>query len=264
MIRIVVIGAGGRMGRQVLTAALQDKEVQVVGGVAEPGLADVGTDLGTLAGLNPIGIAAVDDLENVIDEADTLVEFTLPRVTIEHVKLAAQRMKPIVIGTTGFDAEQLAEVRRSAKKVPILLSPNMSVGINLLLKLVPVVARALGQGYDIEIVEAHHRMKRDAPSGTALKLAEVIAEALDVELGQVATYGRQGIAPRVEGEIGIHAVRGGGIVGDHNVIFVNDSEQIEITHRAFSRQTFALGAIRAAKFIVHQNPGLYSMLDVLS
>lgn len=264
MVKIIVIGAAGRMGRQVIAEATRDKDVRVVGGVDGPGLPDIGVDLGILARVDPLGVAATDDLESIIGEADVLVEFTTPQATVEHAQMASQHEKPIVIGTTGLDSEQLAVVRRVAERIPVLMSPNMSVGINLLLKILPLVARALGGGYDVEIIEAHHRMKKDAPSGTALKLAEVIADALNAELDQVATYGRKGIAPRAEGEIGLHAVRGGGIVGDHSVIFVNESEQIEIAHRAFSRQTLALGAIRAAKFIANQPPGLYTMLDVLS
>ncbi len=264
MVRIAVIGAAGRMGRQILAVATADKEVEVVGGAVEPGMAEIGMDLGTLAGVGPLGKTATDNLEEVIEAPDVLIEFTGPQATVEHVKAAAARKKAMVIGTTGLDAGQMEIMREAAKRIPILMAPNMSVGVNLLLKLLPVVAQSLGKGYDIEIIEAHHRMKKDAPSGTALKLAEVIATALGVDLGQVATYGREGIAPRAEGEIGLHAVRGGGIVGDHSVKFVNDGEEIEITHRAFSRQTFALGAVRGAKFVARQEPGLYSMQDVLA
>ncbi|MBI4322163.1 MAG: 4-hydroxy-tetrahydrodipicolinate reductase [Chloroflexi bacterium] len=264
MVKVVIIGAAGQMGRQVAYAALQDTGIQVVGAVVEPNAPEIGVDVGTLAGLGAIGVAATDDLASAIDAADAVVEFTAPRASLGHLGLAAKRGKAAVVGTTGFSATELDAIGELAGNVPVVLSPNMSVGVNVLLKILPLVTRALGTGYDVEIVEAHHRRKKDAPSGTALKLAELIAAARDQELRDIARFGREGLAPRKEGELGLHAVRGGGIVGEHHVIFVNEGEQVEIVHRALSRQTFALGAVRAAKFVAKQKPGLYSMQDVLA
>ncbi|MCL5265504.1 MAG: 4-hydroxy-tetrahydrodipicolinate reductase [Chloroflexi bacterium] len=264
MVKVIIVGAAGRMGRQLVADALRDKELDLVGGVVEPGMSEVGMDLGILGGQQPIGITATDDLESVIDKADAIIEFTAPEATVEHVGVAALHKKAAVVGTTGLGSAQIAKLREAAEVTPVLLAPNMSVGVNVLLKALPLIARALDESYDIEIVEAHHRMKKDAPSGTALKLAEVIAQALQKDLDEVGSYGRKGIAPRSTGEIGIHAVRAGGIVGDHTVIFANEAEQIEVVHRAFSRQNFALGALRAAKFVAKQKPGFYSMADVLN
>ncbi len=263
MVRVVVVGAAGRMGRQVMAEVLRDQELELTGGVVEPGAPEIGVDLGILAGQQAIGIAAVDDLERAISGADVLIEFSAPSATAEHAEMAARHRKAAVLGTTGLGADQLERVKKAAESTAILTAPNMSVGVNVLLQALPAIARALGSGYDVEIVETHHKMKKDAPSGTALKLAEVIAEALGQDLDGVGTYGRQGIAPRKPGEIGMHAVRAGGVVGDHSIIFANDAEQIEVVHRAFSRQNFALGAVRAASFIAQQPPGLYSMQDVL-
>ena len=263
MVKVIIVGAAGRMGRQLVAGALQDRGLELVGGIVEPGMPEVGTDLGILGGQQSIGISAVDDLESVIDGTDAIIEFSAPEASVQHVELAARHKKAAVIGTTGFDTAQMERIRTAAQTIPVLVAPNMSVGVNVLLKVLPIIAKALDSSYDIEIVEAHHKMKKDAPSGTALKLAEVIAEALDKDLDKVGVYGRRGIAPRQEGEIGIHAVRAGSIVGDHSVIFANDGEQIEVIHRAFSRQTFALGALRAAKTIANWKPGLYSMQDVL-
>lgn len=263
MVKAIIVGAAGRMGRQLIATAMQDNEIELVGGVVEPGVPEVGVDLGTLGGQQAIGILAVDDLKEIIAKGDVIIEFTAPEASTQHAELAARYYKPIVIGTTGLDTGQMARIRAAAEVVPVLLAPNMSVGVNVLLKVLPIIAKALGSGYDIEIVEAHHRMKRDAPSGTALKMAEAIASALNKDLTEIGTFGRRGIAPREEGEIGIHAVRAGGIVGDHSVIFANEGEQIEVVHRAFSRQTFALGALRAAKQVICWQPGLYSMQDVL-
>ncbi len=264
MVKVVIVGAAGQMGRQAAYAALQDKDIQVVGAVVEPGAPEIGADAGNLAGLATTGVVATDDLESVIALGDVIVEFTAPRPSVAHAQLASRHGKAVVLGTTGLGPEHQEAIGRVAEAVPVLMAPNMSVGVNVLLKVLPLITKALGAGYDIEIVEAHHRRKKDAPSGTALKLAEVIAAALDADLREIASFGREGIAPRKEGEIGLHAVRAGGIVGDHRVIFANDGEQIEIVHRAFSRQTFALGAARAAKFIVKQKPGLYTMQDVLA
>jgi 4-hydroxy-tetrahydrodipicolinate reductase len=254
--RVAVVGAAGRMAREVVRAALEDDSFELVGGVVESGAPELGADLGELCGWGRSGAAAT---ENPPDNAEALVEFTTPEATVEHLAYG----RPAVIGTTGLSDEQLSRVEEAAKNVPIVLAPNMSVGVNLVREMVRELAEKLGTGYDVEIVEAHHRNKVDAPSGTALLLARAAAEGRKNDLDEVAVYGREGRAPREEGEIGIHALRGGAVVGEHRVIFYSDGEEVEIAHRALSRRTFATGALRAARFVAGAEPGLYSMRDVL-
>ncbi|QYJ16315.1 4-hydroxy-tetrahydrodipicolinate reductase [Rubrobacter xylanophilus DSM 9941] len=256
MIRVTVVGAAGRMGREVCRAALEDPELELAGGVVEPGSPDVGADLGELCGAGRIGLAASEEPP---EDAGVLVEFTTPEATVEHL---AYRL-PAVIGTTGLSEEQRARVEEAARSVPIVLAPNMSAGVNLLLGAVRELAEKLA-GYDVEIVEAHHRGKRDAPSGTALLLGRAAASGRGQRLEDVAVYGREGVSPRREGEIGIHALRGGAVVGEHRVIFYGAGEEVEVVHRALSRRTFAEGALRAARFAAAAKPGLYTMQDVLS
>ena len=208
------------------------------------------------AALETGGIAAT---EHPPGEAEVLVEFTTPEATTQHLSYG----KPHVIGTTGLSGEQHAKLEEAAKSVPIILAPNMSVGVNLLREVVRDLSAKLGAEYDIEVVEAHHRNKKDAPSGTALLLARAAAEGRGQDLDEVAVYGREGVSPRQEGEIGIHALRGGAVVGEHRLIFYSEGEEVEVVHRALSRRTFADGAMRAAKFAAGAEPGLYSMRDVL-
>lgn len=261
--KLVVLGAAGRMGRVLTATALQDPEVEVVGAVDRPDVPEIGQDVGRIAGLGDAGVRLTGSLGEVVGLADVTVEFTLPEATLEHLELSLRQGKPAVVGTTGFGPEQSERIRAIARGIPVFLSPNMSLGVNLLLKVLPIVAAALGDAYDVEVIEAHHHGKKDAPSGTALKLGEVVAQALGTTLAERAVYGRQGIQPRKPGEVGMHAIRAGSIVGDHTVLFANEGEQIEISHRAYSRQTFALGALRAAKWIVKQPAGLYSMQDLI-
>lgn len=261
--RIIIAGAGGRMGRELARAALGDAEVQIVGGFDVPGHTSLGQDIGSLAGAQPIGVAVGDNLDRVIKDGDVVVEFSIPEATMTNLARVAAAGKRHVIGTTGLSAAQLQEVARVAQTTPVLLSPNMSLGVNLLFKILPTVCQALGDAYDIEVTETHHRFKQDAPSGTAIKLAEVIADALNRDLGKEARYGRKGICPRTPTEIGMHALRAGGSAGEHHILFANEGEEITVSHRALSRQTFALGAVRAAKWLVGQKPGLYNILDVL-
>ena len=256
MVRVAIIGAAGRMGRELCGAALADPEVELAGGTVEPGAPELGTDLGELCGAGKTGVSATEEPPG---DAGALVEFTTPEATVEHLSYG----KPLVIGTTGFSEEQYARVERAARSVPVVLAPNMSVGVNLMREVVSEVSRKLGAAYDIEVVETHHRHKKDAPSGTALFLARAAAEGRGQELEAVATYGREGHRPREDGEIGVHAVRGGAVVGEHRLIFYSEGEEIELTHRALSRRTFADGALRAAKFAASAEPGLYSMTDVL-
>ena len=254
-VKVAVIGAAGRMGREVCRAALETDGVELAGGAVGPGAPELGADLGELCGFGGIGIAATEDPP---ENAEVLVEFTTPEATVAHLAYG----KPAVIGTTGLNEEQRKEVERAAASVPIVLAPNMSVGVNLLRDLVRELSAKLS-GYDVEVVEAHHRNKKDAPSGTALLLARAAAEGRGQRLEDVAVYGREGVAPREEGEIGIHALRGGAVVGEHRLIFYGLGEEVEVAHRALSRRTFADGALRAARFAASAQPGLYSMRDVL-
>jgi 4-hydroxy-tetrahydrodipicolinate reductase len=243
------------MGREVCHAALETEDVELAGGTVEPGAPELGADLGGLCGFGEAGVATTEDPP---DDAEALVEFTTPEATVAHLSYG----KPHVIGTTGLSEHQHAKVEEATNTVPIVLAPNMSVGVNLLREVVRDLSAKLG-GYDIEIVEAHHSNKKDAPSGTALLLANAAAEGRDQELDEVAVYGREGVSPRREGEIGIHALRGGAVVGEHRLIFYGLGEEIEVVHRALSRRTFADGALRAARFAAGAEPGLYSMRDVL-
>jgi 4-hydroxy-tetrahydrodipicolinate reductase len=253
--RVAIIGAAGRMGHELCRAALETEGIELVGGIDEPKALTPGADLGELCGAGKTGIVATEDPP---DAAEVLIEFTTPEVTVEHLSYR----KPLVIGTTGLSEEQRTKVEEAARSVPIVLAPNMSVGINLLREVVRELSAKLA-GYDAELIETHHRNKKDAPSGTALLLARAAAEGRGQDLEEVAVYGREGVAPRREGEIGIHALRGGAVVGEHRLIFYSEGEEVEVTHRALSRRTFADGALRAASFVAVAEPGLYSMRDVL-
>jgi 4-hydroxy-tetrahydrodipicolinate reductase len=254
--RVAVVGAAGRMGREVVRAALEDESFELVGGVVEPGTKALGADLGELCGAGRIGVAATEDPP---EDAEALIEFTTPEATVEHLSYR----RPFVIGTTGLSEEQLTRVEEATKDVPIVLAPNMSVGVSLIREVVRELSEKLGASYDIEVVETHHRNKVDAPSGTALLLAWAAAEGRGSDLDEVVVYGRKGRAPRREGEIGIHALRGGAVVGEHRVIFYGSGEEVEVVHRVLSRRTFAVGALRAAGFVATAEPALYSMRDVL-
>ncbi len=256
MTRVAIVGAAGRMGRELCRAALETDGIELAGGIVEPGAEELGVDLGELCGAGRAGVSATEEPP---EDAEVLIEFTSPEATVAHLSYG----RPHVIGTTGLSEEQLAWVAEAAKSAPIMLAPNMSVGVNLLREVVRELSGKLGSGYDIEVVEAHHRNKQDAPSGTALFLARAAAEGRRQDLDEVATYGREGVAPREEGEIGIHALRGGAVVGEHRLVFYSGGEEIEVIHRALSRRTFADGALRAAKFVATAEPGLYSMQDVL-
>jgi len=265
MINVIVAGAAGRMGCR-LVALIRESSVLTLAGATEwKGHQAVGDDAGETAGCGRAGIPITDDLGALLDRGEVVVDFSAPAATLHHLRTVAQHKRAMVIGTTGFSAPQLEEVKLLACQVPCVLSPNMSVGINLIYKVIGEMAKTLGEDYDIEVIEAHHRLKKDAPSGTALKIAEVLAKAVNRELGQVGIYARKGlIGERKKGEIGIQTIRAGDIVGDHTILFGGMGERIEVTHRASSRDTFAGGALRAARWVVQQPPGLYDMLDVLS
>lgn len=241
MIRIAVVGASGRMGQTIIEAISQNDKVSL-GATLDKG----------------------DDLIVALDQFDVLIDFTRPEATLEYLAICQNSGKAMVIGTTGFSDDQLQEINNAAKNMAIVFAPNMSIGVNLSLKLLDMAARVIGEEADIEIVEAHHRHKVDAPSGTALKMGEVVANALGRDLSECAVYGREGIEePRDRNTIGFSTIRGGDVVGEHTVSFFMEGERVEITHKASSRMTFANGAVRAAGWLEGQSAGLYSMQDVL-
>ncbi len=261
MIRIGVNGACGRMGMRVIQLALEDPQFQVVGACERPGHPSIGKDIAMLAGKEPQGVQLADMLTG---KPQVLIDFSEPKSSLLRAREAADAGIALLIGTTGFTPKQKEDLSRLAQRVSCIVSPNMSVGVNLLANLVGQVAKALGDEYDAEVVEVHHRFKKDAPSGTALRLAEGIAEATGRTLAQDAVYGRQGVVgERKRSEIGIHAVRAGDVVGDHVVIFSTLGERIEIVHRAHTRDAFARGALRAARFLVGKPPGIYQISEAL-
>lgn len=252
------------MGKRIVACALMEKDFRIAGAVERAGHPDLGRDAGEAAGEKKAGAPIQADLAGILDSGDVVVDFSAAASAAAHATLCARRQTPLVIGTTGLSPAETAAVGQAAKAIPVVFSPNMSVGVNLLFGLARQVAAALGEEYDVEIVEAHHRFKADAPSGTAKKLAEEVAAARGIDLAQEGVYGRKGqVGERKRGEIGIHAVRAGDIVGEHTVIFSTLGERVEITHRAHSRDTFARGALRAARFVLSAAPGLYTMRDVL-
>lgn len=264
MVRIAVAGAAGRMGSRITALSQEYAGLKLSGVFERKGHKDIGKDIGAIIGIGNTGINLADSLESVIDSADLIISFTTIEASLEHLRLASARDKAIVIGTTGFSKENLNEIKEHSRKIPCVQASNMSMGVNLLLKVLQDIARVLGEGYDIEIIEAHHRMKKDAPSGTALKMAQVIADALNRNLDEVAVYARKGIiGERQPKEIGIQTIRAGDIVGEHTVLFGGLGERIEVTHRVSSRDTFARGALRAALWLAGKPAGLYDMQDVL-
>ncbi len=264
MVRVAVTGAGGRMGKTLIEAIDINEQVQLTAAIERPDSSLIGVDSGELAGIGRNDIAVVDSLEAVINDFDVLVDFTAPVATAASATLCAANNKHMVIGTTGFTDEQMAAVDKLAKSTAICMATNFSTGVNLCFKLLDVAASVLGDDVDIEIVEAHHRHKVDAPSGTALSMGKVVANALDRDLDKVAVYGREGQTGAREREtIGFATVRAGDIVGDHTVIFAADGERVEVTHKASSRMSFARGAVRAAAWVVSQPAGNFDMQDVL-
>jgi 4-hydroxy-tetrahydrodipicolinate reductase len=256
MVKVIVTGAGGRMGRAVIGLLAHSPDCRLAGACEVPGHPDIGRDMG--------GVTVADRLENVIGCGEVVIDFTTPAVTLANVDLAVKNRKNIVIGTTGIDAAGQERIRTAGRTIGVVMSGNMSVGVNLLAELVGQAARVLGDEYDVEVIEAHHHFKKDAPSGTALMLARAAAAALGRDLAQVARHGREGqVGERPAREIGLHAVRGGDIVGDHTVLFAGTGERIELVHRAGSRDLFAQGALRAAAFLAGKKNGFFDMRDVL-
>lgn len=264
MRRIAVMGAAGRMGKILIEAVGQAEGAKLTAAVDRPDSSLIGADAGELAALGKIGVSLAGDLNAVLDQFDVLIDFTHPSVTLKNLEVCRQAGKAMVIGTTGFSPEEKQLLSDAAKQIPIVFAANYSVGVNLCLKLLDTAARVLGDDVDIEIIEAHHRHKVDSPSGTALRMGEVVASALGRDLQKVAVYGREGQTGAREREtIGFATVRAGDVVGDHTVLFAADGERVEITHKASSRMTFAKGAVRAALWLRVQPAGLYDMQDVL-
>jgi 4-hydroxy-tetrahydrodipicolinate reductase len=264
MTRAIVAGAAGRMGGRIIHMIEQNENITLGAAFERPDSPLVGQDAGTVAGLRSIGIFVSDGLEKIMDSGDVIIDFTYHEATMNHARLAAKYKKAMVIGTTGLSQENISEIKALSADFPCVLAPNMSIGVNLLYKLVDMAARVLGDDYDIEIVEAHHRMKKDAPSGTALQLGRVAAAALGRDLKDVGVFERNGmIGERTKKEIGIQTVRAGDIVGEHTVLFGGIGERIKLVHMASSRDTFAKGAVRAALWVAGRKPGLYDMQDVL-
>ncbi|MBR9805530.1 4-hydroxy-tetrahydrodipicolinate reductase [bacterium] len=265
MIRVAVTGAAGRMGRMLIQAIDAADNVRLAAAIERPDSSLLGADAGELAGLPKAGVAVVADLSQVVDAFDVLIDFTAPTATLANAAICAAAGKSMVIGTTGLTAAERSQLLDTLSASPVVMAANYSVGVNLCFKLSALAAEVLGQSADIEIIEAHHRHKVDAPSGTALRLGEVVADTLGRDLSRDAVYGREGqTGARDQRTIGFATVRGGDIVGDHTVLFADEGERVEITHKASSRMAFASGAVRAAIWLGSQPAGLYDMQDVLS
>ncbi len=264
MVRVAVNGASGRMGKTLVQACVDHQDTQLGAAFEIASSNSIGQDAGMIAGLESLGVTINSDLESHTGDFDVLIDFTIPVCTMQSLAACVTHGKSMVIGTTGLDDSQKQKLQEASQKISIMFAPNMSVGVNLCFKLLQTAAKTLGDEYDIEIIEAHHRHKIDAPSGTALRMGEVVAESLGRNLKDCAVYGRQGITgERDKKTIGFETIRAGDIVGDHTVIFAGAGERVEITHKASSRMTFASGAMRAASWLSAKNNGLYDMQDVL-
>jgi 4-hydroxy-tetrahydrodipicolinate reductase len=261
--KLVIAGAGGRMGRALIEMALASGELKLAAALEAPGSAVIGKDAGELVG-RPCGLKIASGMVDGVAKGDCLIDFTRPEGTLAHLEQCLRKSMCMVIGTTGFSAEQEERIAAAAGKIAIVKAPNMSAGVNLAFRLADTAARTLGEAYDVEIIEAHHRHKVDAPSGTALKFGEVISRALGRDLARSAVHGRKGeVGERDPKAIGFHSVRGGDVAGEHTVMFIGEGERVEITVRSSSRATYALGALRAARFLENKERGLYDMQDVL-
>ncbi|WP_352258851.1 4-hydroxy-tetrahydrodipicolinate reductase [Psychrobacter sp. TB55-MNA-CIBAN-0194] len=263
-IKVGVIGAGGRMGRMLIEAVKDNKQTTLSAAIERQGSSLVGADAGEVAAIGRLEVQIVDNLKVVVEDIDVLIDFSLPDATEKNMQICAEHNVAMVIGTTGFNEQQEQVLAKASEQISIVYAGNYSTGVNLSLKLLGMAAKAFGNDADVEVIEAHHKHKIDAPSGTAYMMAEAVAEARGQNLKDVAVYGREGqTGEREAGTIGIHAIRGGEIIGDHTVMFIADGEVVEITHRARARMTFAAGAVRAATWIIQQEVGQYNMQDVL-
>jgi len=264
MLRVAIVGTAGRMGQSLVRACGMADDLVLCAAIERSDSPALGLDAGEQAGLSRIGVAVTDDLVAVLDNFDVLVDFTRPEASLKHIEICRRHAKKAVIGTTGFSSEQRDTIVRAADAMAIVFAPNMSVGVNLSLKLLEIAAKVMGDYTDIEVIEAHHRHKVDAPSGTALRMGEVVAEALGRDLSECAVYGREGhTGERDRNAIGFSTIRAGDIVGEHTVMFADEGERVEITHKASSRMTFANGAMRAARWLAQKPAGLFDMQDVL-
>ncbi|MCE0494263.1 4-hydroxy-tetrahydrodipicolinate reductase [Vibrio salinus] len=264
MVKIAIAGAAGRMGRNLVKATHHNDNAQVGAGSERAESSLIGVDVGELCSEGRLGVSLVDSLEGVIDNFDVIIDFTAPQSTLSNLELCKKFKKKIVIGTTGFSDEERSLIDEAAKEIPIVMAPNYSVGVNLVFKLLEKAAKVMGDYCDIEIIEAHHRHKVDAPSGTAIGMGESIAGAMGNKLSDVAVYAREGITgERSRDEIGFATIRAGDIVGEHTAMFADVGERVEISHKATDRMTFANGAVKAAVWLSDKQPGFYSMTDVL-
>lgn len=264
MVQVAITGVTGRMGKSLVQAAFESEDVSCAAAVARTGHQSLGQDAGLLAGIEANHVEVIQSLQQCIDAVDVVIDFTLPDPCIENLTVCQKAGRALVIGTTGFSPQQRHQIEIAAEKIPVVLAPNMSVGVNLSFKLLEIASKVLGDSVDIEIIEAHHRHKLDAPSGTALRMGEVIADTLDRNLDTEAVWSRHGrMDERKPNEIGFSVIRAGDIVGEHTAMFANEGERLEITHKASSRMTFASGAMRAAQWILNKPAGLYDMQDVL-
>ena len=264
MLNMIVSGASGRMGSRIIALSRDSGDINLAGALDRIDHEDLGKDIGDVIGIGATGVMITDNAANIADKAEVLIDFSSPSATLACIKSLAGKPIPVVIGTTGFTKDEVEYIKLYAQNTPCVFAPNMSVGVNLLLKVLEDIAKVTGDDYDVEIIEAHHRLKKDAPSGTAMKMAQVLASTLDRKLEDSAVYSRHGlIGERTEKEIGMQTIRAGDIVGEHTVLFGGLGERIEITHKASSRDTFARGALKAAKWVYKQTPGLYDMQDVL-
>ncbi len=264
MVRTIITGAAGRMGMRLVALTHESDGLSLAGAIEMKGHPAIGKDAGEIAQVGKTGILLSEDISNSLKDSEVAIDFTGPASCLSNLEQVVKASKAMVIGTTGFSDQELTQLKSLATKVPCVFSPNMSVGINVLVNTIGKVAKSLGETYNIEVIEAHHNKKKDAPSGTALKLAEALADGMEWDLKEVGVYARHGITgERQTREIGMQTIRAGDIVGDHTVMFGGPGERIEITHRAHTRDTFARGALRAAEWVVQQPPGLYSMNNVL-
>ena len=264
MIRVVITGVCGRMGRCITRGIAQHTDMQLVGAVQYPSHPQIGSDAGVVAGIGVIGIAITGELDDVLHSSDVVIEFSKPKATLDHLQQVVDADKAMVLGTTGFTTDELATIKALASRIRCVMAPNMSLGVNVMLQALELIAKALGNDYNIEVIEAHHNHKADSPSGTALRVAETITTALEQDLDEVGVYGRHGIVgTRPKQQIGMHAVRGGDIAGDHTVLFATEGEQLSVVHRAHSPEAFAKGAIRAAKWVIDAPKGLHDVSEVL-
>lgn len=262
-IRTVITGISGRMGSLLVRLVRDTPEFILHGGTDKPGHATVGLDVGLAAHVAPLEVSTVDSLAAVLERAHVVIDFTTAEASVEHARLCAEAGVPLVVGSTGFDTLAKAAMHEAARSIPLVMAPNMSVGVNLIVELAVTLARRLGEDFDVEVLEAHHRHKKDAPSGTAMRIADELALALGRNAENIRTTRVGQVGERSKNEIGVQTLRGGDVVGEHTIYFFGDGERVELTHRATSREQFGRGALRAAKWVVHRKPGLYDMSHVL-